>query len=223
MSVRPRTTEGPWPAASCIGSSATPEVGELKIPTRADVQVFPTAADFRAWLEANHDTERELFVGYYRKGVPKAAMTYPESVEEALCFGWIDGITRRIDDEVTCTRFTPRRKTSNWSAINIARIGELTAAGRMHPAGLHAFETRDRRNDAVYSYEQRPLELPPEWSARLETLPHWRSETPSFRRQAAYWVMSAKRDETRERRFATLLADAAAGRRPKPFIVERRA
>jgi len=187
------------------------------------VEVFPSAADFRAWLEANHETEHELFVGYYRKGVPKTAMTYPESVEEALCYGWIDGITRRIDDEVTSTRFTPRRPTSNWSAINIARIAELTATGRMHPAGLRAFETRDRRNDAVYSYERPPLELPPEWLAQLEATPHWQSETASFRRQAAYWVMSAKRDQTRERRFATLLADAAVGRRPKAFIVERSA
>lgn len=165
--------------------------------------------------------QQELFVGYYRKGVPKSAMTYPESVEEALCYGWIDGITRRIDDEVTSTRFTPRRPTSNWSAINIARIAELTAAGRMHPAGLRAFETRDRRNDAVYSYERPPLELPDDWLARLEAAPHWQSETPSFRRQAAFWVMSAKRQETRDRRFATLLDDAAAGRRPKPFIIER--
>ena len=200
-----------------------PEGGELKIPTRADVQVFRTAADFRAWLEAHHATEREIFVGYYRRGVPKTAMTYPESVEEALCFGWIDGITRRIDDEVTCTRFTPRRPTSNWSAINIARVAELTSAGRMHPSGLRAFENRDRRNDAVASYGERSLELPPDWLARLEAVPHWRSETPSFRRQAAYWVMSAKREQTRERRFATLLSDASAGRRPRAFIVERSA
>ena len=193
----------------------------MRIPTRGDVQVFPSAADFRGWLEANHDTERELFVGYYRKGVPKTAMTYPQSVEEALCFGWIDGITRRIDDEVTSTRFTPRRPTSNWSATNIARIAELTAAGRMHPAGLRAFETRDRRNDAIYSSDRAPLELPPGWLAQLDAVPHWRSETPSFRRQAVYWLMSAKRPETRERRLATLLEDAAAGRRPKPFIVER--
>jgi len=136
------------PAASCIGSSATPEAGELKIPTRADVTVFPTSADFRAWLVANHDTEQELFVGYYRKAVPKTAMTYPQAVEEALCFGWIDGITRRIDDEVTCTRFTPRRPTSNWSAPNIARVAKLMAAGRMHPAGIRAFERRDRRKEA---------------------------------------------------------------------------
>jgi uncharacterized protein YdeI (YjbR/CyaY-like superfamily) len=193
----------------------------VKIPTRTDVEVFPSATDFRGWLEANHDTEQEVFVGYYRKGVPKTAMIYPESVEEALCFGWIDGITRRIDDEVTCTRFTPRRPTSNWSAINIARVAELTAAGRMHPAGIRAFEERDRRRDASYSYERPPLELPAEWLPRIEAVPHWMSETPSFRRQAAHWVMSAKRPETRERRFAMLVGEVRAGRRPKPFIVER--
>jgi uncharacterized protein YdeI (YjbR/CyaY-like superfamily) len=183
--------------------------------------MFPAAADFRRWLEEHHATEQELFVGYYRKGVPKTAMTYPESVDEALCFGWIDGITRRIDDEVTCTRFTPRRPTSSWSAINIAKVADLTAAGRMRPAGTRAFEERDRRKDAGYSYERPPLELPPRWLARLEALPHWQSETRSFRRQAAYWVMSAKRPETRERRFATLLDASAAGRRPKPFIIGR--
>jgi uncharacterized protein YdeI (YjbR/CyaY-like superfamily) len=222
MCGRPPTT-GAWsPAASCIGSSATPEAGELKVPTRADVQVFPSAASFRSWLEANHETEDELFVGYYRKGVPKTSMTYTESVEEALCFGWIDGITRRIDDEVTCTRFTPRRKNSNWSAINIARVAALTDAGRMHPAGIRAFEARDRGKDSSYAA---PAQLPREMLDRLRAddaaWEYWQSRAPSFRRHAAYWVTSAKREETRERRFATLLADSAAGRRPKPFIVAR--
>ena len=116
-------------------------------PARAQVTVFDTAADFRAWLHANHDTARELFVGYYRKGSDKSAMTYPESVDEALCYGWIDGITYRIDEELRTTRFTPRRRTSNWSAVNIAKIAELTKAGRMHPAGERAFEQRDTRKD----------------------------------------------------------------------------
>ena len=114
--------------------------------TRDDVRIFSTAAAFRTWLEANHDTATELWVGYYKKGVPRTSMTYAESVQEALCFGWIDGLTRRIDDEVYTIRFTPRRKTSNWSAINIAKVADLTAAGRMHPAGLRAFEERDRRS-----------------------------------------------------------------------------
>ncbi|MEO8510849.1 MAG: YdeI/OmpD-associated family protein [Chloroflexota bacterium] len=186
------------------------------------VTIFLDAAAFRAWLEANHDRADELWIGYYKKGVPKAAMTYAEAVEEALCFGWIDGKARRIDDEVTGQRFTPRRKTSNWSAINIAKIAGLTAAGRMHPAGLRAFEERDRRKDASYSYEQPPAAFPPEWEARLRADPaawrQWVGETPSYRRTATHWVISAKREETRERRLATLIADSAGGRRVKPFI-----
>ena len=111
-------------------------------PTREQVTIFDTAAGFRAWLDANHDTAPEVFVGYYRAASGTSAMSYAESVEEALCYGWIDGITFRIDDEVYATRFTPRRRTSNWSAPNIAKVAELTRAGRMHPAGLRAFEER---------------------------------------------------------------------------------
>lgn len=188
-----------------------------------DVRIFDSSADFRAWLEAHHDSAAELWVGYYKKGVPKTSMTYPESVEEALCFGWIDGLTRRIDDEVYATRFTPRRRTSNWSATNIAKIAELKAAGRMHPAGLRAFAERDRRNDAIYS--QGDAELPPDLVDRLQAdadaWAFWQSRPSSYRRAATYWVMSAKRRETRERRFATLLEESAAGRLPAPFLVTR--
>ena len=107
--------------------------------------MFASAADFRRWLEANHDVATELFVGYYKKGVPKAAIGYGEAVDEALCFGWIDGITYRVDDELTASRFTPRRRASNWSAANIAKVAELEAAGRMHPAGRRTFAERRRR------------------------------------------------------------------------------
>jgi uncharacterized protein YdeI (YjbR/CyaY-like superfamily) len=117
----------------------------VRRPTRDEVEVFASAADFRGWLDANHDAESQLFVGYYKKGVPKTAITYPQAVEEALCFGWIDGITYRVDDELTASRFTPRRRGSNWSATNIAKVTELLAAGRMHPSGRRAFEERDRR------------------------------------------------------------------------------
>jgi uncharacterized protein YdeI (YjbR/CyaY-like superfamily) len=120
----------------------------MKVPSgRADVRLFPTAAHFRDWLAQEHATTPELWVAYYRKGTGNVAMTYAESVEEALCFGWIDGLTRRIDDEVYATRFTPRRRRSHWSATNIAKVAELTAAGRMHAAGLRAFEARDRGRD----------------------------------------------------------------------------
>lgn len=194
-------------------------------PARQDVRVFPDAAAFRAWLERNHDAADALFVGYYKKGVQKRAMTYPESVDEALCYGWIDGITFRIDDELTATRFTPRRRTSSWSAINIAKMAELKAAGRLHPAGLRAFEERDRRKDAVYSYERPPAEMPADMLARLRAdelaWAFWDGEQPSFRKQVAWWVTSAKRSETNERRFVELLERARAGKRPKAFIVER--
>ncbi len=194
-------------------------------PTRDDVRIFPTPADFRAWLDANHASAQALFVGYYKKGVPKIAMTYPQAVEEALCYGWIDGITYRIDDELTATRFTPRRATSSWSAINIARVAELTAAARMHPAGLRAFETRDRRKDAIYSYEREPAKLPAEMAERLQAdqaaRAAWDAEQPSFHRASAHWITSAKRPETSERRFAELLEALRAGSRPRPFLVER--
>jgi uncharacterized protein YdeI (YjbR/CyaY-like superfamily) len=193
-------------------------------PATPAARVFSGQDEFRRWLEENHDRTSELWVGYYRKAVPKTSMTYAEAVEEALCFGWIDGVGRRIDDEVYANRFTPRRETSSWSAVNIARVGVLTAAGRMHPAGLRAFEQRDRRKDASYSYERPRVELPADWLDRFATdraaWDYWQSESAYYRRAASHWVVSAKRPETRERRFATLLADSAAGRRVKPFRVE---
>jgi len=192
-------------------------------PSRDEVRVFPDAAAFREWLDRHHDTADALFIGYYKKAVRKTAMTYPQAVEEALCYGWIDGITYRIDDELSATRFTPRRRTSSWSAINIAKIVDLKAAGRLHPAGLRAFEERDRRKDASYSYEQPPAELEPSMLARLEAdtaaASRWASETPSFRRGAAHWVAAAKRPETRTGRFDQLLVALRAGTRPRVFLV----
>lgn len=114
----------------------------VRRPTREEVLVFEVPGDFRAWLEANGAVEREAFIGYYRKGSAKTAMTYAEAVDEALCHGWIDGITYRVDDELTASRFTPRRPRSNWSAVNIAKVARLIEAGRMAPAGLAAFEAR---------------------------------------------------------------------------------
>ncbi|MGH2417602.1 MAG: YdeI/OmpD-associated family protein [Candidatus Limnocylindria bacterium] len=195
-------------------------------PSRDDVRIFASAADFRVWLEDHHDTGTELWVGFYKKGVPKTSMTYAESVDEALCFGWIDGLTRRMDEEVYTIRFTPRRRTSSWSAINIAKVAELTAAGRMQPAGMRAYEERDQRKDASYSYERPVQELPPEMRARLEAdasaWAAWQSQAPSFRRQATHWILSGKRPETRERRLRNLAQELAAGRLPRPFRVTRR-
>ena len=115
---------------------------------------FKTPAAFRAWLQKHHAVERELLVGFCKRGSGKPSITWPESVDEALAFGWIDGVRRRVDDEVYTIRFTPRKPTSTWSAVNIKRVGELTAAGRMAPAGLAAFEKRDEKRSAIYSYER---------------------------------------------------------------------
>jgi uncharacterized protein YdeI (YjbR/CyaY-like superfamily) len=183
---------------------------------------FPTGAEFRAWLEQHHASERELLVGYHRRGTGRPSMTWPESVDEALCFGWIDGVRRSVDDERYCIRFTPRQKRSNWSAVNIRRAGELIAEGRMTPAGRAAFEARSDARSGIYSYEQRRnAELEPEQQARFEAdAAAWawfQGRAPSYRRTAIHWVMSAKRAETRERRLATLIADSAAGQKIKPL------
>jgi uncharacterized protein YdeI (YjbR/CyaY-like superfamily) len=194
-------------------------------PGRADLHLFPSASAFRAWLEAHHDDASHLWVAYYKKGVPKAAMTYVQAVEEALCFGWIDGITYRVDDESTATRFTPRRSGSGWSATNIARVAELTAAGRMRPAGLRAFEERDRRRDAVYGSERPTRELPPAYRERFRAHPaawaYWEAQPPSYRRTVSHWVLDAKREETRLRRLEVLIADSAAGTWIKPMSYGR--
>lgn len=194
-------------------------------PARDQIRVFESAAAFRRWLEENHDTADELFVGFYRNGVPIKAMTYAEAVDEALCFGWIDGIAFGIDGELRAQRFTPRRRTSSWSAVNIAKIEALRAAGRLHPAGLRAFEERDRRKDQVYSYERPPTPLPDEWLDRFRAnaagWSYWERQPPSYRRAATHWVMTAVKPETRERRFTELLETSAAGTRPRPFLVAR--
>ena len=192
-------------------------------PTRDEVTIFASASDFRSWLEANHDRAEALFIGFYKKGVDAKGMTYPEAVDEALCFGWIDGITFRVDDEVRAVRFTPRRRTSVWSAINIAKVAELRAAGRMHPSGIRAFEERDPRNDQRYSYERPKQDFPDDWLDRFRTdaraWDFWERQSPSFRNMATHWVTSAVKPETRERRFATLLDESRAGRKPRPFRV----
>jgi uncharacterized protein YdeI (YjbR/CyaY-like superfamily) len=180
------------------------------------VLVFDDPAKLRSWLEANHATATEAWIGYYRKGTGKRSISYAEAVEEALCFGWIDGIGYRVDDEVTTNRFTPRRSGSYWSAVNIGKVERLRAEGRMAPAGLAAFDRRDASAAARYSYENRPADLPAEMLERLRTdqaaRTYWEGQTASYRRTAAFWVTSAKRETTRQRRLAQLMTDSAAGR-----------
>ena len=178
---------------------------------------FAAPADLRRWFEKNAAKRTELLVGFRKRATGVPSITWPESVDQALCFGWIDGVRRRIDDTAYSIRFTPRRKGSVWSVINIARVKELAAAGLMTTAGLRAFEARRDDRSAIYAYEQRrSAALDPEQEKRFKkNAKAWRffsAQPPWYRRNATHWVTSAKKEETRERRLATLIADSAAGR-----------
>jgi uncharacterized protein YdeI (YjbR/CyaY-like superfamily) len=179
---------------------------------------FESPEQFRAWLEEHHETEAELIVGYYRKRTGRPSMTWQQSVDEALCFGWIDGIRRGIDDDSYTIRFTPRKATSNWSSVNIARVAELEREGRMRPAGRAAFERRSAARSGIYSYEQRQAarldaEQQREFEANAAAWAFFSEQPPGYRRTATHWVVNAKRPDTRAKRLATLIADSAAGRR----------
>jgi uncharacterized protein YdeI (YjbR/CyaY-like superfamily) len=178
---------------------------------------FPTPNAFRKWLQKNHLKEKELLVGFYKRGSGKPSITWPESVDQALSFGWIDGVRRRIDDESYSIRFTPRRRGSIWSAINIKRVAELEKLGLMTDAGRRAFEARDEKKSAIYSYENRaktfPSEMEKRFRANKKAWDWWSEQPPWYRRVTTHWVLSAKKEETRERRLATLIEDSAEGRR----------
>ena len=178
---------------------------------------FETAADLRAWLEANHDKAPELWLGLRKKGSGLPSVTYKEAVDAALCFGWIDGIVKGIDATSYRQRFTPRRKRSIWSAINLARVDELTRQGLMHPAGLAVFNNRDPARANQYSFEQGEVRLAEAYEERFRAneaaWAFFDSQPPSYRKPATWWVMSARREETRERRLAALIQDSQEGRR----------
>jgi uncharacterized protein YdeI (YjbR/CyaY-like superfamily) len=183
---------------------------------------FESPAAFRAWLEEHHETETEVWVGMWKKATGRRGMSWSEAVDEALCFGWIDGIAKRVDDERHMQRFTPRKPTSNWSAINIAKVERLRAEGRMFPAGEAAFARRRDDKVATYSYEQRKNpQLEPGEQAELEgntaAWAYFSAKPPSYRKAAIWWVISAKKPETRARRLATLIEDSAAGHTIKPL------
>jgi uncharacterized protein YdeI (YjbR/CyaY-like superfamily) len=188
---------------------------------------FATTAELRAWFEANHDKLQEQWIGYYKKDSGKPSITWQESVDVALCFGWIDGVRKSIDKESYTNRFTPRRKGSNWSDINIKRVQELTEMGLMHPNGLKAFEARKETNSVVYSYEQRDnSEFDAEslalFQANEVAWAYFQNAAPSYQKAAIWWVISAKQPETRQRRLSQLIEDSAAGR-PVPPLTPRRA
>ena len=177
---------------------------------------FPTPSDFREWLDKNHQSETELWVGYYKKATKKQSITWPESVDQALCYGWIDGLRKSIGGESYKIRFTPRKPTSIWSAVNINKIEILTNEGLMMPAGLAAWEKRSLKKSKIYAYEQeKPTKLSPEFEARIKAIPKawefFQNLAPSYKKQTIHWVMSAKREETREKRMGIMIQSSEEG------------
>jgi len=183
---------------------------------------FSTPAAFRKWLAANHAKKTELLVGFYKTSSGKPSITWPESVDEALCFGWIDGVRKSLGDEAYTIRFTPRKATSIWSAINVAKIGALREAGRMQPAGEAAFAKRSAERTGVYSFERTEAAELSATEARAlkanrKAAAFFAAQPPWYQRAAAHWIVSAKRDDTRSKRLAALIADSAAGRTIRPL------
>jgi len=187
---------------------------------------FEVPEAFRAWLQKHHRTASELIVGFYKVKSGRPSITWPESVDEALCFGWIDGVRRSLGEEAYTVRFTPRKPGSIWSDVNVARVEALTLAGRMTEPGRLAFEKRRADRTGIYGHEREtPAELDPAWVKRFEARPaawtFFLAQAPSYRRTVTHWVMVAKRPETRERRFALLLEASAQGERVGPFVQPR--
>ncbi len=178
---------------------------------------FAAPKDLRAWLRENHATARELWVGFYKKHTGRPSVTWPESVDEALCVGWIDGIRKTIDEERYQIRFTPRGRGSIWSAVNIKRVEVLTNEKRMQPAGATAFAARTENKSGIYAYEQRSEKLPEPYAGLLrKNKAAWKffqAQPPSYRKTIGWWVTSAKREETRRKRLEQLLVASAEGRR----------
>jgi uncharacterized protein YdeI (YjbR/CyaY-like superfamily) len=181
------------------------------------IKYFQTPGDFRKWLEQHQATESELLVGFYKKGSGKPSITWPESVKEALCFGWIDGIRRNVDEESYSIRFTPRKRGSIWSAVNIKYALELIEQGLMRPPGLAAFELRRENKVGIYSYEQRTATIPEPYLSQFKkhkaAFDFFESQPAGYRKQVSWWVVSAKQEETRLKRLEKLIAESAAGRR----------
>jgi uncharacterized protein YdeI (YjbR/CyaY-like superfamily) len=192
-------------------------VGRDTIEVAMEPAFFATPAELRAWLDTHHETSGELWVGFYKKGSGRPSITWPEAVDEALCFGWIDGVRKGIDGVSYAIRFTPRKPRSIWSAVNVGRVAELTGLGLMRPAGLKAFAGRVEERSGVYAYEQQDAaaldaEDERQFRANSRAWAFFQAQAPWYRRTAIWWVVGAKREETRRKRLATLIADSEGGR-----------
>ena len=195
------------------------------MPKPENVIFFATPAELRAWFEANHETAAELWVGYHRKRTGLTSITWQDLVDQELCFGWIDSVRYSLGDDRSAQRVTPRRKGSIWSAINIRRFGELEAMGVVHPAGRAAFERRDEARSRIYAYENRSRGFDEateaEFRKHRKAWAFFESQAPSYRKTAAFWVMSAKQEATRARRLSALIDCSTNGERLPAFQPRR--
>ena len=183
---------------------------------------FASPSELRNWFEKHHEATQELWVGFYKTSSGKPSVTWPEAVDQALCFGWIDGVRKGIDDLSYTIRFTPRRPHSNWSSVNVKRVGELIKLGLMQPVGLKTFQERDQNKSEVYSYEQRKnSQLDPAYENQLrankKAWEFFQSRPPSYQQPATWWVMSASQEETRLKRLAILIESSEQGRTVPPL------
>ena len=183
---------------------------------------FNSSDDFGLWLSRNHASATELWVGLYKKHAAHRGMTYPQAVDEALCWGWIDGVMRRLDDDAVVQRFTPRKVKSTWSLVNVAKVKALKAAKRMQPPGLAAYQARDPARTGIYSFEKEKAEFAPSQARQFKRkAAAWKwfsAQTPSYRHVTTHWVISDKKEETRVRRLEELIAHSAAGKKVGRFI-----
>jgi len=186
-----------------------------------DVKFFKTPSDFRRWLQTHDAKSDELWVGFHKKASGKPSLTWPESVDEALCFGWIDGLRKSVDATSYRIRFSHRRPGSIWSAVNIRRAKALIKDGRMTPAGLAAFKLRDEARSVVYSYERSQAELGQQYTRKLrankQAWSFFQAQPPGYRKTVAWWIISAKKEETRLRRLQILIDHSTAGRPVPPL------
>lgn len=178
---------------------------------------FATATEFRKWLEKNHKKQTELMVGFYKVGSGKASITWSQSVDQALCFGWIDGVRKSIDEESYCIRFTPRRNNSIWSAINIKKVEELTKAGLMKPEGEKAFSFRTEDKSQIYSHEKEPAILDSRYEKQFKqhkkAWDFFSKQTPSYKKVMIHWIMSAKQEKTRQARLEKIIQESEQQKR----------
>jgi len=187
---------------------------------------FTTQSDLRKWFKKNHKKADELLVGYYKKSTGKASITWQESVDEALCFGWIDGIRKSIDEESYKIRFTPRRKGSIWSAVNTKRIKELIKLNLVKPSGLKVFNNRDEKKTELYSFEQVKVKLPKEFEKKIKANKkawvYFQKLPPSAKKLSTWWIISAKKEETKLNRLNTLIKCSEEGRKIPPLVISKK-